>query len=103
MLKVLPADAKTFNSFSEDFPTPAVLASLEDHVRACLSANDLLVVPHLSKRAMKEYSAINFEVGLLVPRGWFAASSQSGSETGGNGANTGDDAASRPTDANAEA
>lgn len=102
MLKILPADAKTFNSFPKDFSFPVVPSSLENHVRAYLSTNDLPTVPHLSKRTMKEYSTLNFDVGLLVPRGWFAFSSQSESGTDRNDATTDDDAASGPNDAAAE-
>lgn len=102
MLKILPEDAQTFNSFPKDFPSPAIPAGLEDHVRACLSIDDLPAVPQLIKRGMKEYSTINFDVDLLVPRDWFAAFSHSGSTIGENGASTGDDVASGPSDTNAE-
>lgn len=36
-----------------------------------------LTVAYLSKRAMTKYSKINFNVGLILPRGSSAASSQS--------------------------
>lgn len=75
----LPTEAENFNSFPKDFPVPSIPAKLENHVKACLSAHELLDVPSLSKRAMKEFSTINFDIELILPRGWFAVSSHSGS------------------------
>lgn len=97
MLKELPAEAKTLNSFPEDFPLPAVLEGLLDHVRVFLFANDHPAIPNLSKCAMKEYSELDFNVELLLPQSPSIVFSHSGSVTGENSANLPDDeAASGP-------
>lgn len=75
MLEELPADAKNFNSFLEDFPLLAIPEKSKDHVKSFLSDEDLFVIPNLSKRAMKEYSTLNFDNELLLPRGVSAISS----------------------------
>lgn len=75
MLKELSAEAKTFNSFSKDFPIPTIPEELTDDVKAYFFANDLHGVPYLSKRGMREYSEINFNIELLLPRNLSVVSS----------------------------
>lgn len=82
MLKEISAEVQIFNSFLKDIHLPAISTELKDHVETSLSANNLHVVPNLSKRIMKEYLVLDFEIELLLPQGSFADFSQSGSVTG---------------------